>query len=447
LKIFVVSILFLFHAASLLAHETELSLPHYPECYGGGVTFLSRYYSFSHTYPDFKEREKCREGIQYKEAGEIFDKARTDFATLLKLTENKLDQLEKEKYTVCSDLRPIIKDLNMAMKDVDDYVTEFRDQMIADVHKKGKDLNLQQEASYQGFISALCGSGHSSIANQPPWEFIGRLMTRLLYGPELILAHNEATFDQCRNLRVDGKSGVRNLTIDLKKVSGPVILRYQTYTYPDRFQATLDGKIIFQTKCQQMTTERSVILKVSAPSDKKLAISIENNCEGAPDPTGNKFLVILNCGLEHKNLSGPCDSLIYPLIDSAKNFLESSRAMLDSYWMQVLCYEKVYGIVFDKFKDANKYNSILQLGLATEAIEAPLFIPPVTPKIQIESTSTKVEESNTSGPEIINLKRSVFAESIGFYCSTKPSEKESLLKHVSWAYCYHGFKRLPVLLD
>lgn len=428
----------------------DLEYPLDGTCYGGGMNFISPNYPLIHLFAEYKKKEKeeCRVLENSKTIGDTYNQNKANLDNLIKKSIEVIQANANGTFQTCRDVKKMLEEFLVIRDKIDAYIINFQNNLKQNVQGDTGGLNLQQEGNHLAWISAYCANGLLGLRNKAYWNLVQRLIQHQSFerGTDMT-GNNEVILDECPHGPIVGSGLLTNIDLGIGidyTQNGEILFKYYSSKI-FRFQVLMQSKVIFESRCQAHG-KSSVTLPVPARTMAVFTVRMQTNCTRPNIDAASQWSVDFACGHKAPGFD-PCNDLISELIVSGKTSLNSSLPIFDHYWMQVLCYEKVYTTVYQTLKTADFYTKILQGGqespdIAINVATIPTTVPEIIPEITRPNFKITAESPDTTF--VMEISNAIFTENIDFYCALRPGDKESIFKRITWAYCYYGFKRLSL---
>jgi len=310
-------------------------------CYGGGVKYVSPYYSLEYYFDEFKDKNPyCIPPEDTTKYGEDFSERKISIDQFIDRI------LKNNQCTLFHDVfKTFIKARDSIFMHVDRSqpkrmlkMKDFMDEIKSDIH-------IEQAALARDVN--FCGSSDISIKIWPYWFLLTKLKELLENVPPseeiTVIQKDGDTASTCQNVMANGTEDLEKFFVKIpKNLKDVVDITFHAYQIKDQLSVYAKDKKLYDTGCVPDDTNYK-INKAELEGIDQLEFKVKAKCAG---DNGTVWDIKVDCDLTPPPVASgqddPCSKQIRELIIILESMMKTYYPIQNYYWMNVVCHHENY---------------------------------------------------------------------------------------------------------
>lgn len=393
-------------------------------CSMGDYKYTGPVHSDAHNLAQVELSESCKA----REAMES-DKIGADYrANNQKISEHITRMLNNPE---CVDVKDLLLTYKSNIHFHNEDLLSKTARRIEVVKEKAKEMDMQRAFAYLGAFNATCSGGHNRKSTFINLDLINKIPASTAK-PTKISANGQLS-ESCADVEATGSDHLKSFAVSMKKAKGNTFtFKWYPYSVPDRVTVkSSSGALLFDSGCKgsEDYTEEKRNLELPVPKGGSIIIDVINNCERPDERGGSVWDLNIKCA---EAVELQCQEPKEELIALLKAEIDLTKKLLDANSLHRQCLMNIDSSILDNLVG----DGLIQLeegpmenGLCDTMDDA------CNGRVTDNQKNDRITRSGT-------LPVREPSSDDQFRCPEKPSNEESVLKRVSWAYCRIGWKRL-----
>ncbi len=403
-----------------------------PICWIKSYNYSGPYHSDSYGLPEKKGIQSChdRKGIDAERLGELHKNNREAIATQISTMLNDPS---------CKDVHEVLNRYQAKLKKQKEKIIHGFKVVTAHFETIKHLIDIQRQYAYGAAYNSTCSGERNGESSFIDLDTINKILVPAV-AKETKVTKSDEVINDCTDVKASGNEHLKGFTVSMKKAKGKDFqFIFDPYGIPDQVILKDEkGSTIHDSGCKGASGEKDLTVKVDLAKltgDKKVVVSIINNCEDPAKQTGvSAWELNIKCVQEEAEL---CVKPKNDLADLLKLEVDYYKRFLDVNAMEKHCFEHFDEDILKEMEHVGLF--IHEGGVMTNGLCETMDEECLERQAENEEKDRVASQVVATPPARVPT---AVVEAEKAHCPPKPKMSESIFKVITWNYCHIANKKL-----